>query len=154
MDITSVTAVLGSLKTATEIAKLIKDSDVSFEKAESKLKLADLISALADAKLEVVGVQQAVADAEARIRELEKQLQTHENLKWKEPTYWLEGEGKSDGPFCQKCYDTERKLVRLLGDGTGWYECKACKSDFTTQEYQARRNASIQASADRYRGSY
>jgi hypothetical protein len=63
MDFTSVTAVLGSIKTATEIAKLIKDSDLSLEKAETKLKLADLNGTLADAKLEVVGVQQTLAES-------------------------------------------------------------------------------------------
>ena len=51
MDMTAITAVLGSIKTATEIAKYIKDSNVSFEKAETKLRLAELIGALADAKL-------------------------------------------------------------------------------------------------------
>ena len=58
MDLTAVSTLLGSIKTATEIAKLIKDSDVSLEKAETKLKLAELISALADAKIKVTAVQQ------------------------------------------------------------------------------------------------
>jgi hypothetical protein len=31
MDITTVTTLLGSIKTATEIAKLIKDSDLSLQ---------------------------------------------------------------------------------------------------------------------------
>ena len=44
-DISAITAVLGSLKTATEIAKFIRESDVSIERAELKLKVADLIGA-------------------------------------------------------------------------------------------------------------
>ena len=143
MDLASVTSVLGSIKTATEIAKFIKDSDISLEKAETKLKLADLISALADAKLEVVGVQQTLADAEAQIRDLQGKLSVKESLRWKEPAYWLEDGARSDGPFCQKCYDTDSKLVRLLGDGEGWYECKACKSNFVTREYRARQDAAV-----------
>jgi hypothetical protein len=66
----SVSTLLGSIKTATEIAKLIKDSDVSLEKAETKLKLAELISALADAKIEVMEVQQALLDKDAEVRGL------------------------------------------------------------------------------------
>ena len=154
MDITSVTAVLGSIKTATDIARLIKDSDLSLEKAETKLKLADLIGALADAKLEVVGVQQTLAEAETRIRELEIRLNTKAKVQWKEPSYWLETETGQDGPFCQKCYDTEGKLVRLQGDGDGWFECKSCKSSYVTAENRAREDAAIRAHNANMRGGY
>lgn len=154
MDITAVTAVLGSIKTATDIAKLIKDSDLSLEKAETKLKLADLISALADAKLEVVGVQQTLADAEAKVRDLEERLKTKENLRWNEPAYYVAEDGRTDGPFCQKCYDTDGKLVRLIGDGDGWFECKACKSNYVTPEHRAREDAAIQAHNRSNRGGY
>ena len=153
MDVTAITAVLGSIKTATEIAKLIKDSDLSLEKAETKLKLADLIGALADAKLEVVGVQQTLAEAEARTRELEQQLQTREKLKWREPSYWLEDEGNEQGPFCQQCYDTGGKLVRLHGDHDGCYECKACKNSYATQAHRERVAESIRQFKKRDRGN-
>jgi len=154
MDLTSITAVLGSIKTATDIAKFIKDSDLSLEKAETKLKLADLIGTLADAKLEVIGVQQTLAEAEARVRDLEGQLRTKESLRWKEPAYWVEDGLRSDGPFCQKCYDTDGRLVRLLGDGRGRFECKACKSNYVTQEHRARQEAAIRAHNDANRGGY
>lgn len=67
MDFTSVAAALGGLKTATDIAKLIKESDLSLDKAETKLKLAELIGALADVKLDVVNFQEKLAAAESRI---------------------------------------------------------------------------------------
>lgn len=154
MDIASVTAVLGSIKTATEIAQYIKNSDLSLEKAETKLKLAELIGALADAKLEVVGVQETLAGAEVRIRELERQLRIREKLTWKEPAYWLEANGKTEGPYCQKCYDTETKLVRLQGDGDGRYECKACNSNFVTKAWRERQDAAIRQHNERQRGRY
>lgn len=138
MDIASVSAVLGSIKTATEIAKYIKDTDLSLEKAETNLKLADLIGALADAKLEVVGVQQTLAESEARIRDLEGQLEIRAKLKWIDPSYWLEAGAALDGPFCQQCYDTGRKLVRLQGSGDGYYQCKACQNSYVTQAYRQR----------------
>jgi len=141
VDLTSVAAVLGSIKTATEIAKYIKDSDLSLEKAETKLKLADLIGALADAKLEVVGVQQTLAEAEARVRELEQTLATRGMLRWEEPSYWLDDDTDgltTDGPFCQQCYDSGGKLVRLQAYGDGCYECKACKNGYVTKAHRER----------------
>ena len=146
MDFTSVTAALGSLKTATDIAKFIKESDLTLDKAETKLKLAELISALADAKLDVVNVQEKLAAAEGQIRALEAELQIKGDIRWKEPLYWLEGDGRTDGPFCQHCYDSDRKLVRLQGNGEGWYECKVCKNSYETSESR-QRDAAFQANA-------
>lgn len=143
MDITTVTTLLGSIKTATEIAKLIKDSDLSLEKAETKLKLAELIGALADAKLEGVELQQTLGEKDARIQELENQLQVREQLTWRHPSYWLQTPGGTDGPFCQQCYDTSHKLVRLQGDGDGYWECKACKNGYSEQERRDREDAAI-----------
>jgi hypothetical protein len=143
MDFGAITAALGSIKTATEIAKYIKETDLSLEKAETKLKLADLISALADAKLEVVGVQQSLAEAEGQIETLEKQLQVRANLTWEEPYYWLNTASGRQGPFCQKCYDTGQQLVRLQGDGEGLFQCKACENMFVTQAYRNRQNELI-----------
>ena len=64
-EISTISAILGSVKTATEIAKLIKDSYFSLEKAEMKLKLAELISALADAKIEISEIQELILQKEA-----------------------------------------------------------------------------------------
>ena len=56
-EIATIGAILTSVKTATEIAKMLKDSDLSLENAEMKLKLAELVSSLTDAKLEAVKIQ-------------------------------------------------------------------------------------------------
>jgi hypothetical protein len=151
MDFTAVTAVLGNLKTATDIAKLIKDSDISLDKAETKLKLSELINALADAKLEVVNVREELSQAQGRIGELETELQVQGSIRWQEPLYWLEGKGAPDGPFCQNCYDSARKLIRLQGNGEGWYECKACKNSYVTAESRQRDAAFAKAAVAAFR---
>jgi hypothetical protein len=151
MDLTAVTAVLGNIKTATEIAKLIKDSDLSLEKAETKLKLAELIGALADAKLEAINLQETLLKAEGRIKELENEIEVHGNLRWVEPLYWLDGKTGSDGPYCQHCYDSARKLIRLQGNGAGWYECKVCKNGYETSESRHREAAVSAERASVYR---
>ena len=144
MDLTLMSAALGNLKTATEIAKLIKDSDLSLDKAEMKLKLADLISALADAKLDIVSLQEKLADAEGRIKQIEAERDQLAKVRWQEPLYWLDGESASDGPYCQQCYDSGRKLVRLHGDDPGWYRCTVCKNSYQTPE--AHQNEAARAS--------
>jgi len=56
VDLTSISAAVGSLKTATDIARFIKESDFSLEKAELRMKLAELMIALADTKIEVANL--------------------------------------------------------------------------------------------------
>jgi hypothetical protein len=151
MDISSITTLLGSVKTAAEIAKLIKDSGSTLEQAEVKLKLADLISTLADVKLEVAGVQQQLLEREARIRDLENELKTHISLTWEEPCYWQESADGQRIPYCQPCYDADRRLSRLHTDNKGFYQCRVCDKNFTSNARNDADNAGIQAAADAYR---
>lgn len=137
MDMTSVSAVLGSIKTAADIAKLIKESDVSLEKAESKLKLAELISALADAKIQIADVQQLLMEKDAELKAATERLEVKEKLHWESPYYWLLSETKKEGPFCQHCYDKNHELIRLQGNGEGYWECKACKSSYTDSSWDS-----------------
>jgi len=141
MDITSVSALLGSLKTATEIAKFIRTSDVSIEKAETKLKLADLVSALADAKLEAAEVQQLLLERDERIRSLESEARIRAAVVWREPAYWLKNPEEVEEPFCQGCYDDSGKLARLHSDGSGLFECRVCNKSFKSQERKSRDSA-------------
>lgn len=154
MDGTVIPAVLGSIKTAIEIANFINTSGLSLDQAAAKLKLAELIRALADSKLEVLEIQGKLTKAEARIRELEKQLEVRQALEWRDPFYWIKTKEGTEGPFCQKCYDSEQKLVRLLDQADNCYECKVCKSLYLTQAYRERQTESIRKFTERKRGPY
>lgn len=80
MDITAVGALLSSLKTAADIAKFIRTSDLTIEKAETKLKLAELVSTLADVKLAAAEIQQALLERDERIRSLEGEAKIRASL--------------------------------------------------------------------------
>ncbi len=136
--ITVITSSLASIKAATEIAKLLKDADLSLEKAELKLKLADLIGALADAKLQIVEIQSIVSDKDKTIEELEQKQDLKAMMKFERPYYWIQNGDERDGPYCQKCYDSEDKPIRLQKSTTkGLWYCRVCKSDFHDNNYDA-----------------
>jgi len=118
MPMATIGAVLSSVKTATEIAKFIRESDVSIERAELKLKVADLISALADVKIELVELQEAFAAKDERIRELEEAFQAKESLVRRYDAYYAaDADGEPVGaPFCVRCWDIEHKQRRLVHD--------------------------------------
>ncbi len=136
MDITSISAALTSIKTAADITKLISNTDSSLERAETKLQLAELTSALAEAKLEVTEIQQLLIDKDALIRALQEQLALREQLQWEAPYYWLNNDSGKEGPFCQYCFDADAKQVRLQGNGSGFWRCTVCKNTYTDKDYE------------------
>ena len=135
VDLTLFSAALSSVQTAREIAKLLKESDLSLEKAEQKSRLADLIYALADLKSELAEIQQQVIDRDEKIKQLEETLQTKRDLEWERPYYWLQKEGNKEGPFCQCCYDQEKKLIRLQGHQGGHWMCKVCNNSYVDKTF-------------------
>lgn len=94
------------------------------------------MSGLADAKLEVIEIQQLVSDKDAQIRSLEEELAVKEKLKWDAPYYWLINDSEQEGPFCQLCFDTDHKLVRLQMHNLGLWKCGACKGVYTDGDYK------------------
>ena len=145
MDFAAIGSLLGSLKTATDIAKFIRESDFSFEKAETKLKLAELVSALADAKLGAAEIQQEIIERNEEIRQLKTTAKLQAEIIWRQPCYYLvDREGKEE-PFCQNCYDSERKLARLHTDGTGFFQCHVCKQSYKTNERSKSDAAKLRA---------
>jgi len=141
-DIASISAIISSIKAATDIAKLLRETDLSLEKAELRLKLADLIGALADAKIEAAAVQETLNLKDSEIRELKQTLNRQKNVKYEDPAYWAVEDGKRDGPFCQRCYDDGRKLIRLQVDA-GIFQCKACDTTYTTKAFRDAQEASV-----------
>jgi len=129
-DIQAIASILSSVKAATEIARAIKDTDLSLEKAEAKLKLAELISTLADAKMEIAEIQEVILKKDKCIRQLQEQLSVKEELTYEQPYYWLRKDASKDGPFCQQCYDKDRKLIRLQSGDQGYWQCYSCKSSY------------------------
>ncbi len=126
---------VGSVKSAIEIAKTLKDSADLFDKAEVKLQLAELIGSLADAKMQIAEIQESLIDSEQEKKELRKKLETKDNMIFEKSYYWkLIGEVK-DGPFCQRCFDADEKLIRLQGGNNDVWRCAQCDKTFNGQNY-------------------
>lgn len=144
MDLSQISAAISSVATATEIAKLIRASDLSLDKAETKMKLADLTDALANVKIQLADVKTLVLEKDARIESLEAMLVQRNNMVYDKPYYWLEDGPKKEGPFCQACYDSDSKLIRLQGRGRqGAWECRKCTNAYNDKSYTSPRKTRI-----------
>jgi hypothetical protein len=67
--------------------------------------------------------------------EVRDKKENNEKLKWEKPFYWRIDDEKKDGPFCQKCYDSNKKLIRLQEGGNDVWRCFSCKSTFRGPRY-------------------
>lgn len=136
MDITSISTALGSIKTAYELSKIIRDSSSSLEEAETKLKLSKLISVIVDTQSQISDIKIELIDKNERIQELENILKIQNELEFEQPYYWKISGDKKDGPYCQKCYDENKKLIRLQDETNGSWRCLVCNSFFRDKNYK------------------
>ena len=106
-----------------QILKAIQDSDTA--------TASQLI-------LELEGKALELQDENARLRQQVGDLEAHidlvDQMVFDGTVYWR-GEGPDRrGPYCQKCLDGERRLIRLQhkdktvsGYKSEWYECHNCQ---------------------------
>ena len=123
---------MDGIKTAIEIAKNIQDGYGALKEAEVKLKIANLISELVDAKIDISDIQQELNDKNIEIKSLKDRLTIKGKIEFDSPYYWIINDGSKDGPYCQLCYDKDKRLIRLYNKGykKGGWVCKACKENY------------------------
>ncbi len=84
------------------------------------------ILALREAALEL---QEENAELKEKIGRLEEELKIKGRLTFEKGVYFLVEDDTKDGPYCQRCYDKETKLVRLQDDGDHWF-CYGCSHGY------------------------
>ena len=72
------------------------------------------------------------------VSELRAQLQTRDKLAFESRCYWIGAGVGRDGPFCQRCFDVEDRLVRLqdgknIRGGQPYWGCKACEATYSRE---------------------
>lgn len=105
-----------ALPTYKDIVDLIKKG--------ATVEAQEQIMALREGAL---GLQEENIALRDKVRSLEDSLRVKGQIQFDGASYWLKEGNSTDGPFCQHCYDTDGKLVRLQDWGDSWM-CFACKN--------------------------
>lgn len=108
-----------------EIVELVK-SGLFLEAREKIMELREAVMALQEENFQL----------KLKLKELEHNGHPALDMVFDKGIYWLrkpteDGTGR-EGPFCQVCFDRDRKpirLQRLHGPHSGWY-CGACRNQF------------------------
>jgi hypothetical protein len=130
-------SIAASISAATNIAKALISADKTFEKAELKLKLADLMVSLAEARTESAEMQDVVYRLTDELDEAKKMLAFAGTMRFGAPYYWNVADGGRDGPFCATCWDGREHLaIRLYEAQTGFWVCHTCKNRVQDGRYR------------------
>ncbi len=117
---------------------MIKDIEKDFDKADFKLKIAELSGNLADSHLALIEAQQKIESMSVEISELKKNFENRDELIEINGFEYTRQEGdKPVGtPFCPHCmnYGKRRKLYKTK-NATRPTHCHECKGDFHATIY-------------------
>lgn len=137
--IENITGIIGSVKTAIETVKLIKDSTDSIKQNDIQLQLSELIKSLTDANIQISQVQTMLINCEQSNQELLNQLKIKNNIVFKQLYYTLkDNNGKEEGEYCQLCYDKNKDLIRLRNMGTDEWHCLSCEKTFRGENFNIK----------------
>lgn len=139
-DITSITAAIGGLKAATEVAKFLRDTDQAFKAADLKLRIAELVDGLATAKLSLAEIQDVLAERDAEIKRLSAALKVRDEVVRHNDSYYVKAaDGKAIGdPYCSFCFEAKAVLVHINQSPKDRLQsvCPNCKNVFNWQRRQ------------------
>ena len=99
-------------------AKVLKDAN-KIEQYEQILEVQE----------QLLQMQKKIADLENENKDLKEKFRIKENLTYQNNAYWINKEGKKDGPFCSRCWDKDMLLIRLhTCPNPTARVCPACKA--------------------------
>lgn len=124
--------------------KSIRDNKSLDETAKQQLQVADFMMALADTKANLADFKNAFIEKNQELIDLERQIEIDSQMAFDHCYYWQTKNGGSrEGPFCQCCYDKDKKLIRLQPITEGLWDCKVCKNNFEDRNYVATVGSTI-----------
>lgn len=131
---TDIVSGLAALKTAFDLAKDLKNASSAYTDAEVRLKISELYAALSEAKIELADAQLEMHDLRLQISTLEGKINASDDLVFRDSVYWRTNpiEGKPNGPFCPKCYESQQRKLSSMSVVTGHFsfagrfKCNSC----------------------------
>ena len=85
----------------------------------------------------VLNAQEENLQLREELSELKRSTALRDEVSFDGAVYWRTlPDGQKDGPFCQRCYDADAKLIRLqniAGSFFGDWDCAACDKTYGKQ---------------------
>ncbi len=96
-------------------------------KLAQQLDNVEIVKALLDTQQSALELMEQNQDLREEVARLKKNLELEGTVKYDDGAYWTEN-GDRDGPFCTKCWDVKRTLVRMKHSNYEWFKCPNCET--------------------------
>lgn len=139
--------VLGEISTAIAATNGLRTLLSSFrnagsdsEKLQRETEFFEQVRILEDALIksrgEIIRLQDDNRTLNDTVRELKEKLSLQGMVSWDDPFIWKQEGDKKDGPYCQKCWDDESKLMHLIDrDKQDLWHCNKCNKYYHGPNY-------------------
>lgn len=129
--------VISTVGNAFNVVKRLKEVGKNIEGAEFSNLLADLSLKLADTKMMIVDLKEENARLKSQLLE-SNNIDKNQIPIYEKPYYFFIINDIKEGPYCQKCYDSVKKLMRLQEPGRkGFWSCNECKYTYKDSSYKS-----------------
>lgn len=132
-----IASLYAAVKAAAELANYAFKANDALGQALTKHQIAQLVGALTDAQIQASEIKELLMAKDARIKELQEEIDLASQMIWREPVYYRATDIGEDGPYCQPCRDDKNKLIRLQSTNPGIWRCYGCGGTFFAKDYQA-----------------
>lgn len=132
MDITLLASGLGQVMSLGKALIEIRDQTLFNAKA------IEFQQAIMTVQQQAMSLQLEQQNLLNRIHELEEECRKGKDIPgvvYEKPYYWKLVEDTKDGPYCQPCYDSDRKLIRLQEGRPGKWFCHSCRGTYYDSRY-------------------
>ena len=124
---------LQSLKMANETVKYLRSVEANFDKAELKVKYAELADTIADTRESLLDAKEENESLQARIKELEAARDIRSRIVKRGNVYFIREESGESGPICVRCYEADHKQMPLTAlprdfRDLAQYRCPDCEA--------------------------
>jgi hypothetical protein len=89
----------------------------------------ELYQKILDVQQQLLEMQNTIFELNSENKVLKETMETQETLVFERNAYWIVKDQTKDGPFCSRCWDDQKKTIRLLPLGNpAYYSCKNCEN--------------------------
>ena len=118
-----------------DLYKVLKEAG----KVDEYQKILDLIDDSFKNRDKIEELKKEIIGLEKENKELSEKNILISDLELKNNVYWKKSSG--DGPFCTRCFDKNREIIRLLLNKGHYSECPECKNTFNLNDKENNNGA-------------
>jgi hypothetical protein len=103
-----------------------------------KVQNIELFKKLVSFQSDISALQEENYNLKETVRNIREKIKLKGKIVYEKPFYWIKEDDKKDGPYCQKCYDSNDKRIHLQDEGNDTWRCLNCQSYFRGPNYVSR----------------